>query len=185
MEIIKKITENSDAPLALSIGNFDGMHEGHNLLINKVIEICEKHNCSPAIMTFNPMPQEFFRQHSFFKIMSDEDKLAHLENMGIKKCYLVPFTQAFSEIDADTFINQILLKSLRVEHLIVGEDFRFGYERKGDLNYLMKNYSDLIRISSVKTIKKRDAKIENGNVPYAIQSSSNCFTAKDKSLLFL
>ena len=91
---------------------------GHNVLINKVIEVSEKHNCSPAIMTFNPMPQEFFRQHSFFKIMSDEDKLAHLENMGIKKCYLIPFTQAFSEIDADTFINQILLKSLRVEHLI-------------------------------------------------------------------
>ena len=144
--------------------SFDGMHEGHNVLINKVIEVSEKHNCSPAIMTFNPMPQEFFRQHSFFKIMSDEDKLAHLENMGIKKCYLIPFTQVFSEIDADTFINQILLKSLRVEHLIAGEDFRFGYGRKGDLDYLMKNYSDLIRISSVKTIKKRDAKIGSSRI---------------------
>ena len=63
MEIIKKITENSDAPLALSIGNFDGMHEGHNVLINKVIEVSEKHNCSPAIMTFNPMPQELSLIH--------------------------------------------------------------------------------------------------------------------------
>ena len=118
MEIIKKITENSDAPLALSIGNFDGMHEGHNLLINKVIEICEKHNCSPAIMIFNPMPQEFFRQHSFFKIMSDEDKLAHLENMGIKKCYLIPFDQAFSEID-EVFMIKRIIRTLYFHELVL------------------------------------------------------------------
>ena len=115
-------------------------------------------------MTFNPMPQELFNHKDFFVIMNENSKLKYLEQNGIKKCFLIPFTKDFSIIKADEFIKDILIRNLNVRHLVIGEDFKFGYKKEGDLDYLLKNEFNNLKVFSEGTIVSNDKKIGSSRI---------------------
>mgnify|MGYP006176732411 CR=1 FL=1 len=126
---------------SVTIGNFDGMHMGHIKLLEKTIELTKKYDTIPVVLTFSPMPEEYFQKKDFFRLMSNADKIDFFKKRGMMEIILIPFNQEFSKMDASSFIDNILIKTLNAKHVVVGNDFRFGNKRKGDIE-LLKSFSD-------------------------------------------
>jgi len=129
-------------PCALSIGNFDGVHRGHQAMIAQVCSAAQRLNLSPTILTFAPHPRQYFAQVNHRpelsppKITGLRDKLTALAVSGIERVVLARFNRAMAEMSASDFVTEWLAKELNVRWLLVGEDFRFGRQRVGDVTLL-------------------------------------------------
>lgn len=120
-----------------SIGNFDGVHLGHQALIARLKQVASKQGVPSLLMVFEPQPLEFFQADKApTRLFSLRDKLLAIKQKGIDYVLCVRFNQSFSELSANEFIEQFLVNKLNVQHLIIGDDFKFGYERKGDFQTL-------------------------------------------------
>ncbi len=142
MRIYRNFTQvrnkNSRLPLALAIGNFDGIHLGHQHVINLTKDIAASNNLNSAILTFEPHPAVFFNPQKAidFRITTLAQKLKIFSNLQISEAILLPFNQQTQQISAADFVEEILYKALNVKHLIVGADFIFGKDRVGDIKLL-------------------------------------------------
>jgi riboflavin kinase/FMN adenylyltransferase len=120
------------APLALAIGNFDGMHIGHAALLARARAVAEAKGLSPAVLTFMPTPREYFsRQHgvTIARLSSMSEKLAAFHGAGIEHVFLPRFDTMFASQSAAMFLTRI--REINVRHILVGRDFRFGHGREG------------------------------------------------------
>ena len=183
---IEKTTSNN----CISIGNFDGMHKGHIELVKETVRIAKENNLVPTILTFNQMPEEYFKANDFFRLMEMSDKYKVFEGLGVEQVIVIPFDKSFSEINENIFIKEILIEKLSLKYLIVGKDFKFGYKRMGNIELLQK-YSelggynllslDLVKISSNK-ISSRDIRIliKNGKIKEANQLLAIPFSLSGK-----
>ncbi len=164
MEIINNLQnlENLDSRSVVTIGNFDGIHAGHRELINEALALANENNMNPVVLTFDPLPEEFFERKGFFKLMLITDKLDYFRKAGIKTVIKIPFTKKFSETSAPTFIQEILINKLQTKYLIVGEDFKFGRNREGNYNTLSNEKKFQTNIVSV--IKDSDKKISSSMI---------------------
>ena len=125
--------------LCLCIGNFDGIHLGHQHVIKKIINNSRLDNLQSAIMTFVPHPKIFFkRTDNNFNIITNDYKKNFLESLGVENYIEYKFNKTLSNLEAINFIEKILVKQLHVKKIIVGKDFRFGKDRKGDTALLKK-----------------------------------------------
>jgi riboflavin kinase/FMN adenylyltransferase len=129
----------SRAPCALTIGNFDGVHRGHQALLARVREAATNMGVEAAVMTFEPHPREFFARLAgdLFKaptrIASLRDKLQSLSNAGIDRVIVEHFNAHFAAMSPQDFIEKVLVKGLHVKWLMVGEDFCYGAKRAGSV----------------------------------------------------
>lgn len=164
MEIIDNLQnlKNLDGRSVVTIGNFDGVHAGHRELINEALALANVNNMNPVVLTFDPLPEEFFERKGFFKLMPIADKLEYFRTAGIKTVIKVPFSKKFSETSAPTFVQEILINKLQTEYLIVGEDFKFGRNREGNYNTLSNEKKFKTKIVSV--IKDSDMKISSSMI---------------------
>lgn len=139
MRLIRHLNQsNKIRPCALTIGNFDGVHLGHNEIINKVKQIAQEENLISAILTFEPHPISIFKpdlKHDF-RINTLAQKLKIFRDYNINYTITLPFNRNFSELSAHDFIKKILVEQLNVKHLIIGYDFIFGKNREGNLQLL-------------------------------------------------
>ncbi|WP_024792085.1 bifunctional riboflavin kinase/FAD synthetase [Candidatus Ruthturnera calyptogenae] len=119
----------------VTIGNFDGVHIGHQKIINTLVKKAQIMNLPSVLISFSPTPQHFFG-HMQATLSSFKQKHALLTNLGLEEYLLINFNTPFSQLSADAFIQQILLKKLNIKHCIVGDDFRFGANRTGDFSLL-------------------------------------------------
>ena len=123
---------------ALTIGNFDGVHRGHQAMLALLKNEASHRGIPSCVMTFEPHPRDYFAEAAKkpelapARIATLRDKLAELERCGIDKCLVMPFTAAFAAQSPQSFIDDILVKSLGVKYVLVGDDFRFGAKRAGD-----------------------------------------------------
>lgn len=130
---------------ALTIGNFDGLHRGHQVMLQHLKHHAEKRGLPTVVMTFEPHPRDFFadskNQPSLApaRIATFRDKVKELAHLGIDHCLIVPFDVFFSQLSAQDFIQKILLDHLKVQFLMVGDDFRYGASRAGDFALLEEN----------------------------------------------
>lgn len=138
MKLIRSLNKTSFAPLALSIGNFDGVHLGHQKIISEVKNIAAAKNLSSAILSFEPHPVAFFKGNSAidFRINSLAQKLKNFSDQKIDYTILLSFNQQTAQIKAEDFVEQILVKALNIRHLSVGYDFIFGKNREGNFSLL-------------------------------------------------
>jgi len=121
------------APCALTIGNFDGVHRGHQALLAQVVKAAHTSGITPAVMTFEPHPRELFNpEKAPARVSNVRDKLQALEAQGIERVHIMHFGQTFASMSAQAFIKNILIDGLQVRWLAVGEDFRFGAQRSGN-----------------------------------------------------
>lgn len=183
---IEKTTSNN----CISIGNFDGMHMGHIELVKETVRIAKENNLVPTVLTFDQMPEEYFKANDFFRLMEMSDKYKMFEKLGVEQVLVIPFDKSFSEIKENIFIKEILIEKLSLKYLIVGKDFKFGYKRMGNIELLQK-YSelggynllslDLVKISSDK-ISSRDIRIliKNGKIKEANQLLAVPFSLSGK-----
>ena len=127
---------------ALTIGNFDGVHRGHQAMLALLKNEARHRGVPSCVMTFEPHPRDFFaEQHQQpdiapARIATLRDKLNELAACGIDQCVVLPFNQTFAAQNPQDFIQEVLVKGLGVKYVLVGDDFRFGAQRSGDYNML-------------------------------------------------
>ena len=149
MQVFRHFPEGS-APCALAIGNFDGVHLGHQALLEQLTTVAKSRQLESAVMTFEPHPREFFTPHQApARLASLREKLEWFVKIGIDKVYLCRFNQAFASLSSDDFINQILHSSLNAQTVLVGEDFRFGAGRRGSITDIAAAGLDLMSLPQV------------------------------------
>ena len=123
---------------ALTIGNFDGVHRGHQAMLALLQSEARHRNVTSCVMTFEPHPRDYFAKAfkqpdlAPARIASLRDKLHELAACGVQQCIVLPFNEKFAAQSPDDFINNVLVKGLGVKYVLVGDDFRFGATRLGD-----------------------------------------------------
>jgi len=121
----------------LTIGNFDGLHLGHQQVLQAVADEAKQRDLPSIVMMFEPLPIEFFAPDKApVRLMNLREKLQAFQNTDIDYVLLARFNAKFSSLTAEQFVKQILVEGLNVKHLVVGDDFRFGKQRQGDFDYL-------------------------------------------------
>lgn len=122
---------------ALSIGNFDGVHRGHRMLLQRVRAAAEERHLGTALLTFEPHPREYFSPEAApLRLTSLEEKAALLEQERLDLLVVARFNQAMAELSAGQFVEAMLIGTLDVRHLVIGDDFCFGHRRQGDIRSL-------------------------------------------------
>ncbi len=134
MKIIRDIQKyNSSKSVVLAIGNFDGVHLGHQKLLRYVVSQARKYKSVPAVLTFPKHPQGILHPNKKLpQIISLETKLRYLEKAGIKICFLPNFSKVFSKLSPEKFVREILIKKLHIEEVCMGYDAHFGAGRRGN-----------------------------------------------------
>jgi len=137
MRVFRGIPARAETPIALTIGNFDGVHLGHRAMITRLSDAARARGLPGAVMTFEPQPQEFFApDQAPARLTSLREKLELLRECGVASVYVCRFDFAFAQLTADDFVTRVLRDGLAVKWLLVGDDFRFGARRAGDLAHL-------------------------------------------------
>ena len=124
-------------PSAVAIGNFDGVHLGHQALLEYVKEAAQARGLVPSVVTFEPHPKDFFgRGGEVARISTLYDKVNAILGTGIERIYILPFNSRLACMPAETFVRDVLLKGLDACWMSVGKDFRFGGDRAGSVELL-------------------------------------------------
>lgn len=194
MQLIRRLNHilnhpsNKRQESVLTIGNFDGVHLGHNQIINRVIEIARQKNMLATILTFEPHPILLFKPELArdFRLTSLAQKLKIFANKKIDRTIIIPFNRDFAELSAKDFIKTILVDALNVKHLVIGYDFIFGKNREGNLQLLeeeSKRYGfNIINIAALKKDEEIYSSslirnyIRNGKIKEANQALGENFT---------
>ncbi len=130
---------SSEKESILTIGTFDGVHIGHNKILTKLVEESKKNNLSSLIMTFFPHPRMVLQKSQEIKMIDTIDEKIHLfEKTGVDNLIIQPFDENFSKIRAKEFVEEILVKKLKIKHIIIGYDHRFGKDREASVDDLKK-----------------------------------------------
>jgi riboflavin kinase/FMN adenylyltransferase len=134
--------DRARAPCALTIGNFDGVHRGHQALLSHVTAAAHRLGLESAVMTFEPHPREFFAQRSGdlskapARIANLRDKLESLASAGIDRVIVEHFNAHFASMAPEEFTSRVLVEGLHVKWLMVGDDFCYGAKRAGNVALL-------------------------------------------------
>jgi riboflavin kinase/FMN adenylyltransferase len=122
-----------------TIGSYDGLHLGHQKLLGHVLDSAKSKGLPAVVMSFEPTPKEFFSQERPpARLMRFREKFEALADFGVDVFYCPRFNEAMKNISADTFIRRILIHSLNIDHLVIGDDFRFAQDRAGHLEMLQR-----------------------------------------------
>ena len=149
-------------PTSIAIGSFDGLHEGHRRLINSVVN---ERKYTPTIASFWPHPREVLYKEKRLRLDLPEEKLPLLESLGIEQLVLIPFDINLSHLSAENFVRDIIIGQLQAKSISVGENFRFGYRRSGDVETI-KNICNRvnIKLNIVPVLKDKVGRISSSRV---------------------
>ena len=137
MLIRRCIPAAATTPVALTIGNFDGVHLGHRAMLARLAEAARRLKVPSCVMTFEPHPREFFApDQAPTRLTSLREKLELLSSAGVERVQVCRFNFDFAKTTAEDFIARILHRGLAARWILVGDDFRFGARRAGDLSLL-------------------------------------------------
>ena len=171
MDIIRGISQfkQSYAHPVVAIGVFDGLHRGHQQVIKKTVSLARRRSGTAVVITFHPHPQHVLHPHKKLPlIISPEHRLKLFGQFGVDVCWLIPFSRRFAQIPYDQFIRDYLLKRIHAEAIIVGDDFRFGKGRAGDIHAFDDSQTPLL--FSVPTGQGQHKEISSSKIRECIQS---------------
>jgi len=127
-------------PVALTVGNFDGIHRGHQAMLQRLLAGARSRGLQSCVLTFEPHPREFFTpQAAPTRLTSLREKLELLAAQGVERTHVRRFDRPFASLAPEAFAEEILAKRLKARWLLIGEDFRFGARRAGDV-VLLENF---------------------------------------------
>ena len=127
---------NIDEKLCLTIGNFDGIHKGHREIIKNLIQQTKTSNLKSAILSFTPHPKIYFNKQKNFMINSQSKKKEILEDLGLDYLIDLHFNDKFTQLSHVEFEDKILLEKLNSKRILIGKDFQYGNQRKGNIETL-------------------------------------------------
>ena len=129
---------SAESPTVLTIGTFDGVHIGHQKILQRVIEEAQKRKVNSLVLTFFPHPRRVLQKDSTLQWLTTlDEKKQILEKTGLDYLVVQPFTEEFSRLSPKDYIQQVLVGALKVEKIIIGYDHRFGRNRKADIQDLI------------------------------------------------
>ncbi|MRI63950.1 bifunctional riboflavin kinase/FAD synthetase [Ornithobacterium rhinotracheale] len=189
VEGIQPIAESEK--LVLTIGMFDGVHKGHQSIINQLNNKAEAVNGHSALLTLNPHPRHVLQSDSDFKLLSPiDEKIQLLEKYNLDYLIIQPFDFEFSRTSSLDFVRESLVKQLNIHALIIGHDHQFGRNRAGDFHQLQELSSLYnFELSQLKAIKENEnpissTKVRNalaeGNIAYATQALGRSYSLEGK-----
>ncbi|MCW5899366.1 MAG: riboflavin biosynthesis protein RibF [Flavobacteriales bacterium] len=122
----------------LTTGTFDGVHRGHRMVLDRLLELARREQGESVLLTFHPHPRMvLFPEHTDLKLLNTpQEKAALLEAAGLDHLLMTPFSRAFSNLSAEDYVREILVKAIGVHAVVIGHDHRFGRDRSGDLSLL-------------------------------------------------
>ncbi|TVT47970.1 MAG: bifunctional riboflavin kinase/FAD synthetase [Denitromonas halophila] len=137
MQVTRGDAEQATTASVLTIGNFDGIHRGHQALLRLLTDKAQALGLPAVVLTFEPHPREYFAPaQAPARLASLREKLLLLSAAGVDITRIIRFNARFAAFTAEDFIETVLVRNLKVRHLIIGDDFRFGAGRKGDFAML-------------------------------------------------
>ena len=164
---------SSDAVLpavALTVGNFDGIHRGHQTMLERLRAGARKRGLASCVLTFEPHPREFFSPRAApTRLTSLREKLELLAAHGVERVHVQRFSRSFAALAPEAFVEQVLAKRLRARWLLIGEDFRFGAKRVGDLA-LLKTLGDRYgyEVETMPTVMHAGSRVSSSAVRTAL-----------------
>ena len=127
---------NINEEICLTIGNFDGIHKGHNKILNKLKQEASSLKIKSAILSFDPHPNFYFNDIQRFLINTKQKKIRILEEKKIDYLIDLKFNQELTQLNYSDFENKILLDNLKLKKILIGNDFHYGNQRKGNIKTL-------------------------------------------------
>ncbi len=153
--------------MAIALGNFDGVHRGHQQVIAPVLDYCD--TLCPSVVTFDPHPQEVLTGKQRLLLTPTAEKAQDLHSRGIVQLVIIPFDQQMAQLSPQEFVRQILRDHLQAQVVSVGEDFRFGYRRSGtveDLRAIASQHS--IKVLSIPLQQCEEGRISSSQIRLAL-----------------
>lgn len=150
---------------SLAIGFFDGLHRGHQTVIQKAIELADELGVYPAVMTFNPHPSHLFAKEEgkIGYITPLEEKQRILSEMGIDTLFIATFDRDLASLTPEQFVEDVLEK-LQVRHVVAGFDFTFGAKGKGTMNQMEKLGDGVFSTTTINKVAQGDEKISSTHI---------------------
>lgn len=144
MRVFRGLNSPAKSPAAVTIGNFDGMHRGHQALLRQLKAEAELRGLQPSVLTFAPHPREFFARKLGkgnapkvpARLHTLREKLEALAAAGVAETRIGIFNEAFAALSPEDFVKQVLVNAMQAKHILIGDDFRFGARRLGDFALL-------------------------------------------------
>jgi len=165
----------------ITIGNFDGIHMGHQKIFRKVVSESEQQGRKSVVMTFDPHPKKVIHpeRRPFFILTPVEEKLSLIEAAGIDTTILISFSHEFSRTSAEAFVKEILWRRLRIRKVIIGYDYKFGRNKGGNADLLRKFGAELgFEVEEIGAIKLGDVIASSTNIRLSILSGNVSTAAK-------
>ena len=157
---------------AIAIGNFDGVHKGHQKVFQKTKKFSKKNKIKFGILTFTPLPVMFFNKKiKNYRLVSENQKLKLFKKYGVDFIINIKFNRNFSKIHAETFVEKIIYKKINPQFISVSNNFRFGSKRKGDVNLLKKfSYKYDYRLLNIRTLKYKGIIVSSTRIRKSLQN---------------
>lgn len=170
MNIYKSIDEiGKDENTVLTIGTFDGIHEGHKVLFKKLKKYSSDNNLRNLVVTFYPHPRMVISDFNIKLVTTLDEKLELISQLGIENLLVLEFSKIFSEQSSEEFITKVVCNKIGVKHIIIGHDHRFGKDRSGNDNELIELGSkNNFTVECVDPIKSEEEIISSTKIRNAI-----------------
>ena len=140
MKLLRGLPAVADGGLALTVGNFDGVHLGHQAMLARLAEAADDLGLVPAVLTFDPHPREFFSKDAApARLSALRGKIDAFRSFGVERAIVARFDRTLASLDPDRFVDDVLVRRLGVRWVLVGADFRYGRARAGDLDLLRRH----------------------------------------------
>jgi len=158
-------------PCALTIGNFDGVHRGHQALLKKLVATAKAQDLQSCVMTFEPHPIEYFApEKAPSRILSLRDKLEALAKVGIDQVLVVHFNQHFANLSPEEFVKTILVQGLQVKSILIGDDFHYGAKRAGNFSSLQEaGKAEGFSVERMDTLMESNERISSSAIRTALE----------------
>jgi riboflavin kinase / FMN adenylyltransferase len=169
-----RITSSTTAalkPASIALGNFDGIHLGHQQVLQPILT----NSPHPTVVSFSPHPREFFTGKSLQLLTPIAEKAEQLEKLGIKQLILLPFDDRLSALSPQDFVEKILIGKLQAVKISVGADFRFGSQRQGDarqLKAIASQYGTIVEIVDLKHHDGEEQRISSSLIRQALSEGN-------------
>lgn len=172
MAIFKDLTKLPDfRKPVLTIGSFDGVHEGHQVILKKVASLANSIGGESILITFNPHPRKILHPDQELGLLTDpEQKIKLITSLGIDHIIMVPFTRDFSLLSAKEYVTEFLIKHFHPHTIVLGYDHHFGHSREGDIHLLKKLVKDQINIEEIPAQLIEAAAVSSTKIRVALSS---------------
>ncbi|MEM6606514.1 MAG: bifunctional riboflavin kinase/FAD synthetase [Pseudomonadota bacterium] len=162
-----------DAATVATIGAFDGVHQGHQAVIEQLLEQGAAHNATTVLVTFEPLPREFFAgDNAPARLQSFRERFEAIAAAGVDRLLCLRFNEALRTMSAETFARSIFVDGLGVRSIVLGDDFRFGHDREGDAEFMRRlGLQEGFEIHPTRTRELQGERISSSRLRRALQEA--------------